>query len=187
LDEARRRAFDELVDARSTSLLRTAYLLTGERASAEDLLQTAFAKTWFRWKRLNDPQAGEAYVRQVMFTTYAKWYRRKWRGEIPTGHLPDTDATPDQYAGVDDRDRLQRALAELSPKARAVIVMRFYEDRTEAQVAEVLGCSIGTVKSTTHRGLAKLRETAALAPASPTPAADVPDNVVELRRKEKSA
>jgi RNA polymerase sigma-70 factor (sigma-E family) len=170
LDEDRRRAFDDLVDARSTSLL-----------------QTAFAKTWFRWKRLNDPQAGEAYVRQVMFTTYAKWYRRKWRGEISTGHLPDTDATRDEYAGVDDRDRLQRALAELSPKARAVIVMRFYEDRTEAQVAEVLGCSIGTVKSTAHRGLAKLREAASLAPDPTQQKRALPDNVVELHRKEKSA
>ena len=184
MDEARRRAFDDLVDARSPSLLRTAYLLTGDWPSAEDLLQSAFAKTWFRWKRLDDPQAGEAYVRQVMYTTYCKWYRRKWRGEVSTGYLPDTQVSSDAYSRVDDQDGLGRALAELTPKTRAVIVLRFFDDLTEAQVAHVLGCSIGTVKSTTHRGLAKLRESAQW--LLPTQAL-TSSTVVPLRRKEKSA
>jgi RNA polymerase sigma-70 factor (sigma-E family) len=184
VDEARRQAFDELVDARSPSLLRTAYLLTGDWSSAEDLLQSAFARTWFRWKRLEDPHAGEAYVRQVMYTTYCKWYRRKWRGEISTGFLPDTHAAPDAYSRIDDQDGLRRAMAELSPKTRTIIVLRFFEDMTEAQVAHVLACSIGTVKSTTHRGLAKLRESAQLRnPNQPTESA----TVIPLRRKEKSA
>lgn len=184
MDEARRRAFDELVDARSPSLLRTAYLLTGDWSSAEDLLQSSLAKTWFRWKRLEDTQAGEAYVRQVMYTTYCKWYRRKWRGEISTGFLPDTQETADAYSRVDDQDGLGRALAELSAKTRAVIVLRFFEDLTEAQVAHALGCSIGTVKSTTHRGLAKLRESVQLANGTGQSASAT---VIPLRRKEKSA
>lgn len=184
MDEARRKAFDDLVDARSPSLLRTAYLLTGDWPSAEDLLQSAYAKTWFRWKRLKDPQAGEAYARQVMYTTYCKWYRRKWRGEISTGYLPDTQAAADAYSRVDDQDGLGRALAELTPKTRTIIVLRFFEDLTEAQVAHQLGCSIGTVKSTTHRGLAKLRESAQLRFPTRTTASST---VIPLRRKEKSA
>ena len=122
-------------------------------------------------------------MRQVMYTTYCKWYRRRWRGEISTGYLPDTNAAPDEFSRVDDQDGLARALAELSPKTRAIIVLRFFDDLTEAQVAHVLGCSIGTVKSTTHRGLAKLRESAQLAlPVQPGSA-----NVIPLRRKDLSA
>lgn len=184
MDEARRKAFDDLVDARSPSLLRTAYLLTGNWSNAEDLLQSAFAKTWFRWRRIEDPQAGEAYVRQVMYTTYCKWYRRKWRGEISTGYLPDTQETVDAYSRVDDQQGLGRALAELTPKTRAILVLRFFEDLTEAQVAHLLGCSIGTVKSTTHRGLARLRESAQLQFPTDTTASAT---VIPLRRKEKSA
>ena len=183
MDEARRKAFDDLVDARSPALLRTAYLLTGDWSSAEDLLQSAFAKTWFRWKRIEDPQAGESYVRQVMYTTYCKWYRRKWRGEISTGFLPDTQAVADAYSRIDEQDGLGRALAELTPKTRAILVLRFFEDLTEAQVAHTLGCSIGTVKSTTHRGLAKLRESTQLQ----LPVHNADATVIPLRRKEKSA
>ncbi|MEP7055719.1 MAG: SigE family RNA polymerase sigma factor [Actinomycetota bacterium] len=186
MDEVRRKAFDDLVDTRSPSLLRTAYLLTGDWSSAEDLLQSALAKTWFRWRRLADPQSGEAYVRQVMYTTYCKWYRRKWRGEVSTGYLPDTNTAPDEFSRVDEQDGVGRALAELSPKTRAIIVLRFFDDLTEAQVAHVLGCSIGTVKSTTHRGLAKLRESAQLLlPAQANGSGSA--TVIPLRRKEKSA
>ena len=184
MDEARRKAFDDLVDARSPSLLRTAYLLTGDWPSAEDLLQSAFAKTWFRWKRIEDPQAGEAYVRQVMYTTYCKWYRRKWRGEVSTGYLPDTQAVADAYSRVDDQHGLGRALADLTPKTRTVLVLRFFEDLTEAQVAHVLGCSIGTVKSTTHRGLAKLRDSAQIARPDHSTASST---VIPLRRRKTSA
>src|SRR5881397_2886955 len=88
VDGHKREAFEALVDARSTSLLRTAYLLTGDWGTAEDLLQTALAKTWFRWHTLRDTQAAEAYVRQVMSRTCATWWRRKWRGETPTEVLP---------------------------------------------------------------------------------------------------
>lgn len=156
MDAEDRRAFDALVDYRATSLLRTAYLLTGDWGTAEDLLQTALVKTWFTWDRLRDKDAAEAYVRQVMARTFATWWRRKWRGELATGEMPDI-ASRDPYADVDARHALRRALAELSPRQRAIVVLRFYEDLSEAQVADLLGCSVGTVKSTASRALARLR------------------------------
>ncbi|MDX6219381.1 MAG: hypothetical protein QOJ48_1062 [Frankiales bacterium] len=168
MDTQEREAFEALVDARSTSLLRTAYLLTGDWGTAEDLLQTALAKTWFRWHTLRDPQAAEAYVRQVMSRTFATWWRRRWRGETPTEVLPDVPGH-DPYSGVVSRDLLRRALAELPPRQRAIVVLRFYEDLTEAQVAEALGCSVGTVKSTVSRALVRLRESGLLQEAGAPP------------------
>lgn len=156
MDGDDRTAFDTLVDVRATSLLRTAYLLTGDWGTAEDLLQTALVKTWFRWDRLRDKDAAEAYVRQVMARTYATWWRRKWRGELATGDLPET-ACRDAYDDVDSRHALRHALAALPPRQRAIVVLRFYEDLSEAQVADLLGCSVGTVKSTASRALVRLR------------------------------
>lgn len=156
MDTKDREAFDALVQARTASLLRTAYLLTGDWGLAEDLLQTALVKTWFRWDRVREKEAAEAYVRQVMARTYATWWRRKWRGELATGELPDLPGR-DDYADVDQRHALRRALAELPPRQRAIVVLRFYEDLTETQVAEVLGVSLGTVKSTASRALVRLR------------------------------
>jgi RNA polymerase sigma-70 factor (sigma-E family) len=169
VDSAQREAFEALVDARSTSLLRTAYLLTGDWGNAEDLLQTALAKTWFRWHTLRDPQAAEAYVRQVMSRTFATWWRRRWRGETPTELVPDAAHAFDPYGGVDARDLLRRALAELPPRQRAIVVLRFYEDLSEVQVAEALGCSVGTVKSTVSRALVRLRESGLLQDAGAPP------------------
>lgn len=134
MERADREAFDALVDARTTSLLRTAYLLTGDWALAEDLLQTALVKTWFRWEQVRDKAAGEAYVRQVMTRTFATWWRRKWRGEVPTAVLPDRAGT-DPYDDVVRRHSLRQALMELPPRQRAIVVLRFYEDLPEAQVA----------------------------------------------------
>ena len=156
MDTADRTAFDLLVEHRATSLLRTAYLLTGDWGLAEDLLQTALVKTWFRWDRLHDKGAAESYVRQVMARTCATWWRRKWRGELATGELPDVPAR-DDYDDVDARHALRRALAELPPRQRAIVVLRFYEDLPEAEVASLLGCSVGTVKSTASRALVRLR------------------------------
>jgi RNA polymerase sigma-70 factor (sigma-E family) len=156
VDTADREAFDALVEHKAASLLRTAYLLTGDWGTAEDLLQTALVKTWFRWDGLRDPGAAEAYVRQVMARTYATWWRRKWRGELATGELPELPGR-DAYDDVDSRHALRRALAELPPRQRAIVVLRFYEDLSEAQVASLLGCSVGTVKSTASRALVRLR------------------------------
>ncbi|HZG95159.1 MAG TPA: SigE family RNA polymerase sigma factor [Mycobacteriales bacterium] len=149
-------AFDALLHTRSQPLLRAAYVLTGDWALAEDLLQTALTKTYLHWGVLDDVAAGEAYLRKVMFTTYAKWWRRKWHGEVATESLPEGAAT-DAYAGVDRRDALRRALADLPRRQRAMVVMRFYADMSESDVADSLGVSVGTVKSTTAKALAKLR------------------------------
>ncbi len=149
------------MSTRSTALLRTAYLFTGDWGTAEDLLQTALAKTWFRWAEVRDKQAAEAYVRQVMSRTYATWWRRRWRGETPTEVLPDVPSA-DPYVQADARHLLRRALAELPPRQRAIVVLRYYEDLTEAHVAETVGCSLGTVKSTVSRALTRLRESGLL-------------------------
>jgi RNA polymerase sigma-70 factor (sigma-E family) len=151
--------FDEFVAARSTALLRTAFLLTHDHGLAEDLLQTALTKSWFAWSRISgDP---EAYVRKVLVNTFASWWRRKWNGEHATAELPDRgfDATDAVTTGHD----LWAAMERLPRRQRAVVVLRYFEDLTEAQTAEALGCSVGTVKSQTSKALAKLRIDPALA------------------------
>jgi len=151
--------FDEFVDARSTALLRTAYLLTHDHALAEDLLQTALAKAWFSWSRIRTEP--EPYVRRILVTTYISWWRRKWNGEQPTDELPERTAEPDGRADAHD---LWTAMERLPRRQRAVIVLRYVEDLTEADTARLLGCSVGTVKSQTSKALAKLRVDPALAP-----------------------
>jgi RNA polymerase sigma-70 factor (sigma-E family) len=151
---ADRSGFDEFVATRSPALLRTAYLLTGEHALAEDLLQTALAKCWFAWGRIDGPP--EPYVRRAIATTYATWWRRKWRAERPTGSLPER-ATAAGTGSVDDRDALWRALGALPRRQRAVVVLRYYEDLSEAETATTLGISVGTVKSQAAKALATLR------------------------------
>lgn len=150
---ADRREFDRFVATRSDALLRTAYLLTGDHALAEDLLQASLAKCWFAWGRIEGPP--EPYVRRVLATTSATWWRRRSRTEYPTGDVPERAAATD--TSVDDRDALRRALGTLSRRQRAVVVLRYYEDLTEAQTAAALGVTVGTVKSTASRGLSRLR------------------------------
>jgi RNA polymerase sigma-70 factor (sigma-E family) len=157
---ADRSGFDEFVATRSTALLRTAYLLTGDHGLAEDLLQTALAKCWFAWSRIDGPP--EPYVRRALATTYATWWRRRWRGERPTGELPDRGHPP-ATAPVEDRDALWRALGALPRRQRAVVVLRYYEDLSEAETAAALGISTGTVKSQSAKALAALRRDADLA------------------------
>jgi RNA polymerase sigma-70 factor (sigma-E family) len=146
--------FAAYVAARQRALLRTAWLLTGDWAAAEDLVQTALLKAWRRWGSIAG--SPDAYVRKVIVTTYLSWRRRKWHGETPTGTLPETPGL-DDYRAADLRDALARLLPSLPPGQRAVLVLRHYEDLTEAQTARVLGCSVGTVKSQNARALARLR------------------------------
>lgn len=160
-DEA---GFAEFVAARSPRLLRTAYLLTHDWALAEDLLQTALAKSWFAWSRLGDDP--EPYVRKVLVNTYATWWRRKWRGETPTAELPEL-ADADPTRALDDREELWRAMERLPRRQRAVLVLRYFEDLTEAQIADVLGISIGTVKSQASKALARLRIDPSFAASQP--------------------
>jgi RNA polymerase sigma-70 factor (sigma-E family) len=152
--------FEEFVAGRGQALQRFGYALTGDWALAEDLLQTALARAYPRWSRVQRDNP-EAYVRKIMLNTWSSWWRRRWRGELPTGRLPDA-AGPDRYADVDRRQALRSALAQLPPRQRAVVVLRYHQDLSEAQVAELLGISVGTVKSQAARALATLRSQAAL-------------------------
>jgi len=147
---------------RSPALLRTAWLLTGDDGLAQDLVQTALAKAWPRWDtiRADDP---EGYVRTILATTYATWWRRKWRGEVPTEVLPDSPGARSDYDAVDLRESVRRALALLPRGQRAVVVLRHFDDLTEAQAAAALGVSVGTVKSQHSRAMATLRESPLLA------------------------
>lgn len=147
--------FAEFVAGASPRLLRTAYLLTQDWGAAEDLLQTALARAWRAWGRIDgDP---EPYVRRILFNTHASWWRRRWRAEAPSVAVPDIVAPGDPHVAIDDRERLWRAMRMLPPGQRIVLVLRYFEDLTEAQVAQALGCSVGTVKSQTHRAIARLR------------------------------
>ena len=146
-------SFEAFVSVRGDALWRSAWLLTGDRQVAEDLVQTALGKCWRSWERVG-PDGFEAYVRRAMFTTYATWWRRKWRGERPTGRLPESPADqPDSDGRLD----LMDALAALPRGQRAVVVLRYFEDLTERQAADLLGVTVGTVKSQAARALDALR------------------------------
>ncbi|WP_068928272.1 SigE family RNA polymerase sigma factor [Planobispora rosea] len=158
MDAAEERRFRDFVSARSPALMRLAYLLTGgDRHAAEDLLQIALARTVARWRTVEEP---EAYVRQVMYRQQVSWWRR--RREATFAEPPDRAGAggDDGTSGVELRIVMRRALARLTPRQRAVLVLRYYEDLPETEVADILGCSVGTVRSTTHRSLAKLRSLA---------------------------
>jgi RNA polymerase sigma-70 factor (sigma-E family) len=162
--------FREFVAGRSPALLRTAWMLTGDAQLAEDLLQTALARTWQHWSRIENGHP-EAYVRRVMVRTNGAWWHRTRRGGETSVADPPEPARPaprDAYRAVDDRAALTQALARLPRRQRQVVVLRYYDDLPEREVAALLGCSPGTVKSQAAKGLAKLR--AALADdATPPP------------------
>ena len=161
MDEQAREDFRSYVAGRSAALLRTAYLLTGNRADAEDLLQTALAKTYLSWERIRDREAVDGYVRRVMVNTQTSWWRRRKVDERPTDELPDRSGR-DGTADLDLHDALWTALSALPRRQRAMVVLRYYEDLSEAETARVMGVSTGTVKSTTSRALSKLREDSSL-------------------------
>ena len=162
MDEHGREAFRAYVAARSPALLRTAYLLTGNRTDAEDLLQTALAKTYLAWERIREREALDGYVRRVMVNTQTSWWRRRKVDEYATDVLPEQASGRDATDDLVLHDALWTALGQLPARQRAMVVLRYYEDLSEAEAAAVLGVSIGTVKSTTSRALNKLRDTAGL-------------------------
>lgn len=147
--------FEEFVTARGPRLLRAAWLLTGDAHLAEDLLQTVLAKLWPKWPRLAD-QHPEAYARKALVNTYSSWWQRRWRGEVPHDVLPDA-LTADMFAAVDLEHSLAAALRMLPPRQRSVVVLRYFEDLSVEETAEVLGCRPGTVKSQASKALHALR------------------------------
>ncbi|MFM9588624.1 SigE family RNA polymerase sigma factor [Streptomyces scabiei] len=157
MGELRADAFDRFVTARWSALLHLARLLTGgDRHRAEDLLQEALVKLWFAWPKVGE-QAPEAYVRRILVRAAARSARRRWWGEHPVDRLPDPPEVGDETAAVDERTRLEAMLALLPARQRAAVVLRYYQDLPERDVAELLGCPVGTVRSLTARGVARLR------------------------------
>jgi RNA polymerase sigma-70 factor (sigma-E family) len=134
--------------------------MVGDAQLAQDLVQEALVKTYVAWPRLRDTRNAEAYCRKAITTTAISWFRRSGRNnERPTEHLPDdARGVAGHESSVAERDVVWRALLSIPPRQRAALVLRFYEDLTEAQTAEAMGCAVGTVKSQVSAGLAKLRE-----------------------------
>ncbi len=170
MDAEGQESFREFVAGRSSALLKTAVLLTGgDRHAAEDLLQNALVKAAGRWGRIDDP---EAYVRRILYRQQISRWRLKWpRREISVAELPDAaGGSGDGAAAAELRLLMRGALARLTARQRSVLVLRYFEDLPETDVARILGCSVGTVRSTTHRSLARLRalapELATLGPAA---------------------
>ncbi|MEO7352604.1 MAG: SigE family RNA polymerase sigma factor [Marmoricola sp.] len=146
--------FSDFVQAAWPGLYRTAWLLVGDPGLAEDLVQTSLAKTYASWGRVRDLSAARGYARTVMVNTASSWFRkRSWKNEVPTGELEDVGVERD----ATDRVALMDALSQLPPRQRAVVVLRFYEDLSVEQTAEVLSISPGTVKSQASHALEKLR------------------------------
>jgi RNA polymerase sigma-70 factor (sigma-E family) len=142
--------------ARQPSLLRTAYLLTGDRHTAEDLVQTAFAKLYLSWDRVQRRELVDGYVRRILVNEHSSLWRRAWkRNEHSTDTLPDQSFVDVHHDGVNEA--LWEFMQTLPRKQRAVVVLRYYEDLSEAETAQVLGISVGTVKSQASRALAALR------------------------------
>lgn len=147
----------DFVAARGQALLRTAYLLTGDRQLAEDLVQAALEKVFRRWGTIRVAAAAEAYVRRTMYREQVSVWRRRRVPELLARSVPEPRRAADAGDRVEDRLLLRAALHELPPGQRTVIVLRYFEDLTEQQVADVLGLSVGTVKSQAHKALARLR------------------------------
>ena len=143
--------------SRQARLLRFGWVLTADWRAAEDLVQTALTKAWVRWGRLRQDDL-DLYVRRVMVNSLRTQSRRRWRSELSVAGHADTDVV---QLGCEEqvllRDALRPALLALPPRQRAVVALRYFEDLSEAQTAALLGCSIGTVKSSCSRALARLR------------------------------
>ncbi|TDD99137.1 SigE family RNA polymerase sigma factor [Jiangella asiatica] len=157
IDEA---SYREFVTVRRRALLRTAYLLTGDWHAAEDVVQETLAKLYVSWRRVRRREEAIGYARRTLLTTYIDSTRRPWRREHTVDALPDLVGAgdPADLGAPDTRHRLMAALARVPARQRAVVVLRFWEDLSVEQVAELLSCSSGNVKSQTARGLERLRE-----------------------------
>ncbi len=156
MDADEERSFRDFVAARGPALIRLGYVITGgDQHAAEDLVQSALSKAVPRWGQIDSP---EAYVRQAMYRHRVSWWRRPSnRNETAHAELPEVQ-TPDPTGAVDLRLVLRQALATLTRRQRTVLVLRYLEDLSEREVADALGVSVGTVRSTAHRSLALLRE-----------------------------
>lgn len=159
--KSRYEEFSAYVGDRGPALLRMARSLANNRSDAEDLLQAALIKTFFAWDRIASPNARDGYVRRAMVNTQISEWRRQRLTVYPTEEIPD-QRVDDPTWKIDLADTVHRAISRLPDRQRAVVVLRYYEDMTEAQIADRLGVTIGTVKSTLSRAVTKLRQDADL-------------------------
>jgi RNA polymerase sigma-70 factor (sigma-E family) len=149
-------AFRDYVLARNAALLRMAIMLTGNRADAEDLVQAALAKTYLAWDKIHNHAALDAYVRRAMVNTHISWWRRRKVEEFPTDDLPD-QVVADHSRDSDTAEVVRQAIDRLPQRMRAAVMLRYLADMTEPEIAAALGISLGTVKSTVSRAVARLR------------------------------
>jgi len=149
-------SFRDYVAARLVGLSRVAYLLTGDRHLAEDLVQQALIQVASRWEKISASGDPDPYVRRVLYTQHVSWWRRRRIADYPHAEPPD-HAVADAAHDKDTEITVRQALARLTPRQRAVLVLRYFDDLSESQTAAVLGCSVGTVKSNTRDALARLR------------------------------
>lgn len=150
-------SFEEYVVSRGDALLRFAYVLTGDRYLAEDLVQEVLARVHRSWHRMAQVAQPDAYLRTAIVRQFLSWRRRRASGELPTDPIPERVSTTDTTVRHAARDEMWRLLATLPRKQRAVLVLRFYEDLPDTEIADVLGCRQTTVRVHASRGLAQLR------------------------------
>ncbi len=158
--------FADFVSRHQRPLLRAAWLLAGEWTSAEDLVQNSLASVWPRWQRIGPDDAQRlAYIHRVLVTRCMRDRRRRWSSELPTAVLSDAglEFAQTEEARADIRRDLVCAMADLPPRQRAAIVLRYFVDLTEADTAAAMGCSVGAVKSHTHKAISRLRQMPVLA------------------------
>lgn len=161
--------FDRFMAERWPRVLRSAYLLTGDRYDAEDLAQAAFERACAAWGRVRRAENPDAYLQRVLVNCHRGRFRKRRVPEYSVAAVPEGLRMVGDHADAHgERDLLMTALNDLSPGQRAVIVLRFYEDLTEAQAADVLRCSVGTIKSQTAKALARLRRHGQILELAPT-------------------
>jgi RNA polymerase sigma-70 factor (sigma-E family) len=161
--------FDDYVQRRRAALVRAAQALCHDQYRAEDIVQSALERTYVAWPRIRDPRAVDTYVRRAIYHEHVGAWRRRGHGaEVCTAEVSEPHRSPGEAHGstlaFDDRQRLWQLVLRLPPRQRAAVVLRYYEDLSEAETARVLACTVGTVKSNTSRGLATLRALVAAAP-----------------------
>ena len=158
MDRADAEDFRQFMAMRSTALLRTAFLLTGDRGHAEDLVQSALIRAYRHWGKVRRSGVPEAYVRRILVNERNnRWRRDRYRSREVVGEVPERPGR-DEAQALADRDEMWRGLQAMPPRTRAVLVLRYWEDLSEAETADLLGCSVGTVKSQASRGLRRLAE-----------------------------
>ncbi len=149
--------FEQLVATRWAALYRTAYLLTGQQGDAEDVLQSTLVKAFGSWRKVARAESPEAYVRRMLVNEFISTQRRRRRAREHTARQRPAEPAPAHEESVADRVDLWPQVRALAPRQRAVVVLRYYEDLSERQIAETLGCSVGTVKSQAAQALRTLR------------------------------